>query len=92
MTKSQEDRCTNFEQVKNPALAMQNAVLRFVRGYRGPRQNAVTQERIFKHFAATKREFVNDAILTLLVDDKLDALRAGLHRRSGTVFEVCVEE
>jgi hypothetical protein len=82
-TKAQEDRATDWSRVRRPDVAMQNALLRFVRGYRAERENGVTQLQVRKHFRATPWDFVNEALLCLIADERIDVRRNGLSRRAG---------
>lgn len=88
MTKAQDDRRTNFCKVSNPTWSMRSALTRFVRGYRGPRENPVTTSQIRKHFAATEWHFVNEAILDMLADGTLDCLKNGIGDRAATVYVI----
>lgn len=87
-TLAQQDRILDFSKVKDPGRAMRNAVLRFVRGYRGQRKTEVSTRQIQKHFVATPWDFVHAQVLNLLVDGRLDCGRNGLSDRAGVSYVV----
>jgi hypothetical protein len=92
MTKSQDDRRLDFSQGfgprNDPKTSMKSALVRFVGGYRGPRENAVNARQIREHFRATPWTFVNDVLLDMIARGELRCCRNGLSRQAGTVYEL----
>jgi hypothetical protein len=55
----------------NPKTSMQNAIVAYVRGIRGSRQNGVSIRQVEKWFFATPKPFVGAAIDELLYSGRL---------------------
>lgn len=66
---------------------MRRAILRFIYGLRGKRENPVTLRQIERYFRATPPEFTRKTVDDLIDRYYLVILRTGLSDRAGYVYE-----
>lgn len=71
--------------------SLERQIVRFVGGIRGPRENPVTKVQILRWFRCTPEEFVGQAIMEAVANDRIRVSRNGIrHGRSavGYVYEL----
>ena len=71
------------------SIPMRGALLSFIRGLRGPRENPVSTRDIERHFSATPKAFILAQLDALQSDGYVAVRRNGLNRKkAGCVYEI----